>query len=166
MKAKGAGAGFSPATPHHRTCGPRIRRFIVDPNDLATVQTACSRFTVASALLNDVVPIGSHGHNEQARPCCYLNTMFSLSLCIVLSTMHKHKIIFLSVMMYGLAVVACRTQEANPLSNDDVAAIKNATESYDQAARTNDWANWAAHFTENGWSCRQTGLPCKAERRF
>ena len=62
-----------------------------------------------------------------------------------------NKIIILLVLMLSLlvALVSCQTQEANQFTDEDIAKIKKASNSYDQAALANDWPRWANHFTED-----------------
>jgi uncharacterized protein (TIGR02246 family) len=50
-----------------------------------------------------------------------------------------------------LASTACQppAQEAGPLSDEDVAAIKAVAQSYTEAMLANDWAAVAAHYTQD-----------------
>ncbi len=60
-----------------------------------------------------------------------------------------------SVLLTALALALVGTpcqlpaQEAGPLSDEDVAAIRASTESYAQAVRAGDWAGMAALYTED-----------------
>ena len=63
----------------------------------------------------------------------------------------KARTIPLAVLAVALASMACQpaSQEAGPLSEEDVAAIRAVTQSYTEAMLANDYAALAAHWAED-----------------
>jgi uncharacterized protein (TIGR02246 family) len=63
----------------------------------------------------------------------------------------KARAILLAVLGLALASMACQpvAQEAGPLSEEDVAAIRAVPQSYTEAMLASDWAAVAAHYTED-----------------
>ncbi len=60
----------------------------------------------------------------------------------------KSRSLLPAVAALALTITACQG-EAGPLSNDDVAAIRATTDPFAQAVLSDDWAAWAAGFTED-----------------
>lgn len=59
----------------------------------------------------------------------------------------RTRFVLLAALALALASTAC--QQAAPLSEEDLAAIDQASESYKQAVLAGDWEVWAAFYTED-----------------
>ncbi len=59
--------------------------------------------------------------------------------------------VLLAALALALASTACQppVQQAGPLSEEDLAAIDQASESYKQAVLAGDWEAWAAFYTQD-----------------
>jgi uncharacterized protein (TIGR02246 family) len=69
--------------------------------------------------------------------------------------------VLLAVVAFALASTACQppAQEAGPLSEEDVAAIRAVPQSYAEAVLASDWAAVASHYTEDALRLPPNALP-------